>query len=1030
MKLVEISTRRRVTLSMIYLIVIGFAIFSFSQLKVDLLPDLDFPVVGIITQYPGVGPEDIENLIARPIEEGVSVTKNVKRIISQTSEGVCLTLLEFDWGTDIDKAEADVRKRIDLVRDLLPDDATQPITFAFDPSMMPVMFLLLNSATHGPAELRQISEDQVEPLLERVEGVAGAETQGGLERQINVRLNPILLASHNVSPAEVVAAIRMQSGLFPAGTIETSTTNFNLRIMSEYQSIEQLENVRIKYENGIPILLQDLARIEDGFKEVQGDVRANYNQSVYLRVFKRSDANTVQACQNARTAIETMKQQLPEGVQLKIVYDQSDYILRSVSNLGSTALLAFFLAFLVIYFFLRNIRGSIIMGLAIPVSVLATFAVMMLADLTLNIISMAGLALAIGMLVDNSIVVLENIYRMRESGSIPTDAANSGASEVGMAITASTLTTIGVFLPVLFVPGIAGELFSDMVVTITFSLFTSLAIALTLVPMLSARILRIEKDRTGTIVYKFKSGVTHFLNRLTGGYGSLLHWSLHHRAIVLIATTVIFIISLILTAFLGGEFLPRNDQGFIAITIKRELGTPLEQTRLTVLQLEEIIREKVPEAVDVFAVFGSAEGIFALVGGSGSESINFRVRLTPMEERKRSQFVIEDVLRAELDKMPGVTYQFMQGGMFSNERAIEVKIFGFDLVQGKLIAEQIKSRMDLIEGIVDTEINVKEGGQELRVIPDRQRLNDLKLTTFQVADLISTSIQGKVAARYREEGDEYSIFVQLDKPFREHKESLLNLQIPTITGKMIPLSQVASIDQGNAPTTIYRENQERYVSVGCDLSNLDLSSAVDRIEGIIGEVGIPSNFQVMIGGTAEDQQESFLYLSIAFVAAIFLVYMIMAAQFESLIDPFIIMFTVPLSTIGVFIALFITGTTLSVMALVGMVMLTGIVVNNGIVLVDYINQRVRSGIELYDAVEEGGRVRLRPVLMTALTTILGMVPLAFELSSGSESWSPLARAVIGGLTTSTFLTLLVIPIIYIIFYRFAEKVKAKMEKYI
>ena len=495
MKLVEISTRRRVTLSMIYLIVIGFAIFSFSQLKVDLLPDLDFPVVGIITQYPGVGPEDIENLIARPLEEGVSVTKNVKRITSQTSEGVCLTLLEFDWGSDIDQAEADVRKRIDLVRDYLPDDASQPVTFAFDPSMMPVMFLLLNSATHGPAELRRISEDQVEPLLERVEGVAGAETQGGLERQINVRLNPILLAAHNITPTEVVAAIRMQSGLFPAGTIETRTTNFNLRIMSEYQSLQQLSDVRIKYEKGIPLLLNEVAAIEDGFKEVQGDVRANFNQSVYLRVFKRSDANTVQACQNARAAIDDMILQLPEGVQLKIVYDQSDYILRSVSNLGTTALLAFVLAFLVIYFFLRNVRGSIIMGLAIPVSVFATFAVMMLANLTLNIISMAGLALAIGMLVDNSIVVLENIYRMRESGYTPIEAANTGGSEVGMAITASTLTTIGVFLPVLFVPGIAGELFSDMVVTITFSLFTSLAIALTMVPMLSARILRIEKDR-------------------------------------------------------------------------------------------------------------------------------------------------------------------------------------------------------------------------------------------------------------------------------------------------------------------------------------------------------------------------------------------------------------------------------------------------------------------------------------------------------------------------------------------------------
>ena len=1030
MKIVTISTNRRVTLSMIYLIVIGFAIFSFSQLKVDLLPELDFPVIGIITQYPGVGPEDMENLVARPLEEGVTATKNVKKVSTRTMEGVCLVLLEFDWGSDIDQAEADVRKRIDLIRDLLPDAATEPITFAFDPSMMPIMFMLLNSPSHGPAELRQMSESTIEPLLERVEGIAGAETQGGLERQINVRIDPVLLAAHSISTQNIMNAIRMQSGLFAAGKIETGTTNFNLRIMSEYTSLDQLENVIIKYENGNPLLLKEVSIIEDGFKELAGDVRANYNQSVYLRLFKRSDANTVQACSNARIAIGDIKKQLPEDVEFKVVYDQSEYILKSVRNLGNTAAIAFLLSFLVIYFFLRNLRGSIIMGLAIPVSVLTTFSVMMLADLTLNIISIAGLALAIGMLVDNSIVVLENIYRKRENGEPLTDSANSGASEVAMAIIASTLTTIGVFLPVLFVPGIAGELFSDMVVTITFSLFTSLAIALTLVPMLASRILRLEAEMPKVYFIRYKLYITKFLNNLTDRYGRWLHWSLHHKAIILSATTILFFLSLILTVFIGGEFMPKNDEGFIAITMNRERGTPLDQTRLTVLQIEDIIKRKVPEARDVFAVFGSGEGLFALVGGSGSDAINLRIRLTHMEERLRSQFDIEDELRTEFDKIPGLTYQFMQPGMFSSERAIEVKIFGHDLQRSNLIAEQIKQRMEQIDGIVDIDINLKEGGQELRVIPDRQRLNDLKLSTFQVADIISTSMQGKVAARYRVAGDEYDIMVQLDKPFRKRKEALLNLLLPTPSGIMIPLHQVADIRQGNAPTTIFRENQERFVSVGCDLSGLDLSSAVNRIEEIIATVGIPSDFQVAIGGTAEDQQESFLYLTIAFVAAIFLVYMIMAAQFESLVAPLIIMFTVPLSTIGVFITLFITGTTLSVMALVGLVMLTGIVVNNGIVLVDYINQRYRSGIELYAAVEEGGRVRLRPVLMTALTTILGMIPLAFKFASGSESWVPLARAVIGGMTTSTILTLVIVPVMYILLNRFAEKVKIRLARVI
>lgn len=474
--------------------------------------------------------------------------------------------------------------------------------------------------------------------------------------------------------------------------------------------------------------------------------------------------------------------------------------------------------------------------------------------------------------------------------------------------------------------------------------------------------------------------------------------------------------------------MPKSDQGFIALTVLREKGTPLDQTRKTVLQLEQVVKEEIPEATDVLAIFGAGEGIFALFGGSGSEAINFRVRLTPMEERKRSQTEIEDAFRKRLDEIPGITYQFIQQGMISTERAIEVKIFGHDLAQAKQIAHQLKDRMEKIEGLVDIDINMKEGGRELRIVPDINRLNDLKLSPFLVADMISTAIQGKVAARYREAGDEYDILVQLDKPYRQSRDALKRLLIPTLNGKMIPLEQVAQIVEDDAPSTIYRENQERFVSVGCDLSGIDLSSAVRKISATIDGMNIPGEFQVVIGGTAEDQQESFFYLTIAFFAAILLVYMIMASQFESLVDPFIIMFTVPLSIIGVLWALFLTGTTLSVMALVGIVMLVGIVVNNGIVLVDYVNQLRHKGKALYEAVEEGGRVRMRPVLMTAMTTILGMVSLALELGSGSENWSPLARAVIGGLTTSTLLTLIIVPVLYVIFEQVGNRVRQWWQK--
>ncbi|MEJ2537686.1 MAG: efflux RND transporter permease subunit, partial [Calditrichia bacterium] len=611
-----------------------------------------------------VGPEDVENLIARPLEESVSATKNVKKVSSQISQGVCMTILEFEWGSDIDQAEIDVRKRVDLVRDLLPEDASEPLTFAFNPSMMPVMFLLLNSPTQGPAELRQLGKDRIEPLLERVEGIASVETQGGLQRQVNVKLNPVLLAAHNLSPTDVVSAIQRHGGLYPAGKIETATTNYSLRILSEYNDIDQIRNAVIKYEKNNPLSVKNVANVEDGYEELIGDVRANYHQSVYIRLFKQSDANTVQACKNVSKALPDIQSILPEDTELKIVYDQSQFILKSISNLGNTAVLAFFIAFLVIYFFLRNIRGSIIMGLAIPISVVSTFAVMMLANLTINIISMAGLALAIGMLVDNSIVVLENIFRYREMGTPLAESASKGASEVGMAITASTLTTIGVFFPVLFVPGIAGELFGDMVITITFSLFASLVIALTLVPMLGSRILKTEKELKKHRLVRFKKWVTHFLDQLTENYSKWLHWSIHHKRIVLIATTLAFILSLLLIPFLGGEFLPKSDEGFIGLTVLREKGTPLDQTRLTVLELERITKEKIPEAIDVFSVFGTGEGIFTFIGGSGSDAINFRIRLKPMEERTRSQFEIENELRKDLDKIPGILTSSCSPGIF------------------------------------------------------------------------------------------------------------------------------------------------------------------------------------------------------------------------------------------------------------------------------------------------------------------------------------------------------------------------------
>lgn len=1022
MQLTKFSLKRQITLIMLYAVVIFFSFFSFSQLKIDFFPDITFPFAGVITSYSGVGPDDIETLVTRPIEEAVSSVKGIEKVSSQSSKGNSIVTLEFSYGTDMDKAENDIRKNLDYIRDYLPADATEPIVFVFDPSMMPIAYFSISSQYLGPAEIRRLTEDKIEPLLERIDGVASVQTMGGQQRQINVDINPVLLASYDLSPSDVIQAIQYGSGLQPSGTIQTPGKNYNLRVLSEYASLDQIKKTILTYRKGLPVFIKDVANVEDGFKENTNEVRADYGEGVMVVLMKQSDANTIQTSRKVKESIPEILSQLPQGTKFTSIWDQADFIMLSVKNLRNTAIIAFFLTFIVIYFFLRNFRGSIIMGVSIPLSVIATFAVMFAADVTLNIISMAGLALAIGMLVDNSIVALENIYRHREMGKSRMDSADAGAQEIGMAITASTLTTIAVFLPVLFVPNITGQLFKDMVLTITFSLVVSLIVALTIVPMMAANILKLDTKRKNNRLESYKDKVGEWLEKLTKKYSKYLHWSINHKTIVLISVAVLFGLSIGLAWLLGGEFMPKSDQGIIDVLMESPAGTPIEQTRTYAYKIEDILGQTINkedyESVAIF--YGEREGWGAF--GTTSSTIEIMIKLVPKGEREISQSEIQDKLREKFDKIPGVTYTFMEGGAISTEKDIEVRVIGFDVARAKAIANELKVKMQKVEGLVDVSLNVQETTPELQVHLNTDLLNHYNLSALQVAGNVSTAIQGRIASQYRELGDEYNIRVQFAKAYRNKKESLEQIELALPAGGRVRLKDISTITEEQSTPTIYRENQSRFVSVGCALSGTDLSTAVSEIKKIIADTPIPSEYQVVLGGTAEDQEEAFFYLALAFLAAIILVYMIMASQFESLVDPLIIMFTVPLSIIGVFIFLAMTGTTLSVMALVGIVMLVGIAVNNGIVLVDYMNQQRHKGMELYEAVEYSGKARLRPVLMTAMTTILGMVPLAIGTGAGSETWAPLARAVIGGLTATTVLTLIVIPVLYIVFEIAGEKV--------
>jgi len=1028
MRMTQTAIKRGVTFAMIYLIAIGFGFFSLSRLNLDLYPKLEFPVLAIITQYSGVGPFDIETVITRPIEEAVASVENVKKVSSTSTQGLSLVMLEFDWGSDMNQAEIDVRNNLEYIRDAIPKDISQPMVFAFDPSSQPILYLAVASDIHGQAELRRISEEDIEPRIERIPGVASAFTMGGMQREIKVLADPSRLRAHDVSIQQLTAALQANNLQMPSGWLDTKKEEFTLQTAGEYTDVEQIENTNVAMIRGSNIRIKDVAKVVDGFVEQRQEVWNNNKPAVMLMVQKQSDANTVIVAREVLSNLNRIESELPRGVHMETIIDLSTFITRSMSNLGNTAIQAIVLTFLVLLFFLRHMRSSLIVAVSIPISMVVTFAVMDQAGLTLNVISMAGLALAVGMLVDNSIVVLESIFRYREEGEGLRDSADHGAGSVAMAITASTLTTLAVFTPVLFVPGIAGELFKDMVLTIVISLTVSLLVALTLVPLLASRFLRIRKRKNGRTNDSQTVPNSRFINfqkwadrigaqilQWQNFYTKNLSWALAHRKTVIFSALGLFILSIIIIASLGGDFIPKNDMGFISIAVDRSSGTSLEEMEKSMHQLNAIITENAPEVENVYTNFGQGEGIMAMFSTRSASEGDVTIRLKNLSERKRSMFQIQDALQEKFKRLPDVDARFEDRGNTALMGAggdIVIEIFGHELEVAEALANEIEEKVKDIEGIASVKSSVIQSAPELLINLDRQRIADLGLSTAQIGQVISTSILGTVATQYRTGGDEYDIRVQLQKEARDSKPDIENILIMTPLGKQIPLRAIARVEYSRAPKEILREDQERLVTLAINVSGRDLSGVTSDVRQKIREVARPNDFRIEIGGLAEEQQKSFAYLGLAMVVAVLLTFMVMASQFESLLDPFIILFTVPLSFIGVALALLLTGTSLSVMALIGIIMLVGIVVNNGIVLVDYINQLRERGLSLNDAIIEGGAVRMRPVLMTALTTILAMLPLALGLGESGESWAPMARSVMGGLAVATVLTLIVVPVIY------------------
>ncbi len=1042
-RLAGLSVRRGVTFVMLYLIVVGFGLFSLLRLKMDMFPDISFPAIFISSNYTGASPEDIETLIVRPIEEAVASVNGVEDVDSDSRHGVGVVTMRFAWGTDMQEAEREVRKNIDMFWVNRPDDATDPVIFAFDPSLQPIMILTLEGDV-SQSELRRLSEDVVEPRLERLDGIASALTAGGLERQIQVRVHPKRLEAFGIPVSQVVAAIRGENAQIPGGVVDDGSLEVSVTTVGQFDNVEQIEDVIVGRRGTTVVRLGDVADVRDWFKDERRIVRSNGAEGVMVLVRKQSDANTVQAAKTLQKELPEVMKRLPAGVTVSVLFDQSDQVLLSLGNLSDTAVQAFFLAALVLLLFLASARAAIIVAVSIPVSLVVTFAVMDTADVTLNIISMAGLALGVGMLVDNSIVVLEAIYQHMERGESPRQAAIRGASEVTLAITASTLTTVAVFAPILFVPGIAGQMFRDMALTICFSLLASLVTALTLIPLLASRLLRYRPglERPAGIIgwAAFPlSALFYGLNRvlrpladslsaLSRVYGRAAGWAVRHRWITFGVATLLMVGTFALGRGIQSDFMPKGEGGMIMMDVKAAAGTALATTDRQFKEVERIVRESVPEATIVNADFGYSDGFSASILGQSASSGVMRVKLPRLAERTRTQQAIERGLRPRLLEAVGLDAKVRQAFMFGSDGDIRINLYAHELEEARGYAERVKDAVSKVEGAADVFSSIDQSRPEYDVLLRRERIRQLGLTPAQVAATISTLFQGTTASRFRDGADEYDIVVRAPRAERVALNQLERVPISTPVGGQVPLSEVAEVRSTIGPVSIGRQNQKRLASVYVTADNVPLGVLTERVQKVMDAVPKPADATWEIRGSAEDMQESFQWLVVAFAVAVLLVYMVMASQFESLLEPFVIIFSVPLAAVGVVLGLRLSGTPLQVTALIGVVMLVGIVVNNAIVLIDRIKQLREEGQELILATQNAARERLRPILSTTLTTVLALVPLSLGGTEGSETWGPMAVTVMGGLSTSTLLTLFFVPTLYVWFIQMRERAAARRAK--
>lgn len=1021
MRLSEFSIKRPITTTMILLVIMVIAVISLYKIPVDMFPTLDYPVVAVITQYPGVAPEEIEKLITEHLEEQVAAVDAVKKLKAASLEGTSILMVEFEWGTNLDMAAQEVRNRVEMALGLLPDDVKRPLVIKVDTDVMPILYYgAVSKSGRDLRSLKKLLDDTLKKRLQALPGVASVTTVGGYDKEIVIEVDRDRLKAHNLSVLEVLTRVNAQNVDTPGGHITRGANEFVIRTLGKFKNTDEIRNAIIALEKGRPVYVKDVANVWDGHQEIRNYARTNGSDAAIIMVNKEPGTNTIRVADAVTKELGVIEKALPPDIDIIKIYDMSTLIRASVSQLKESAVWGALFAIGVIYIFLRNIRSTATLSLTILFSITAAIIPLYIFGHTINMMSLSGLALSIGMVVDDGIVVLENIFRhMQKSG--PREAASEGSAEVGMAVTTSTITSLVVFLPMAFAAGIFGIIIRPLGLTVVFALLASLLVALTLIPMLLPIIFKhAPKEKEGKLFL--------YLQEL---YKQAIVWTLGHRIITISVAIIIFLLSLYLFKFVGSEFVPKLDEEAYTCAIKLVPGTSLEETNKFSLQVEKAMMAQ-PEVYSMGAFVGTSEAaLLDMVFGIGPAGVNeaeLFYNVKPKEQRKRTgQEIIQDINKQvpQSDNADAVyflqTMDWLAGG---GEKAIEIKAFGGDLEKLKSIGDNIVNRLKAIKGISGVDNSLRLQRPEFQIQIDREKASQLGITVQDISDTVEAAFLGKKAVtRYREAGDEYDIRVRFKEPFKKTVEDLRDIVISSAAGFPVYLNEIAQVVEGKGPARINREEQQRVATIGANVLGRDLGSAVKEVEKEMEKLNLPDGYSIKYGGAYEDMKEMQTATMMALVLIILLVYMVMASQFEAFLQPLGIMLTIPLALIGIVLSLIFSKITLSLSSFIGILMVVGIVTKNGIILVDYINQLRAQGMSKDEAIVAGGIIRMRPILMTSLTTVLGCIPMSLSRGEGAELFAPIGITVLGGLTTSTFLTLLVMPAIYSSLEGLAARIK-------